>query len=552
MPATVGSHIGGGRRPRGDTDLLSVETEHPRVVSAAYRRRLEPGDAAFAAATIAIAVWASFQNLFRLSQPFILFDEPIYATAGRRYVNLEVLPSPSGHQANIDIFEHPPLAKMLFGLAQLIPGHSEITADRAVAASCTLLTAAVLGIWLARSAGRWVGLLTAGFAALLPVTVSGADARFGRYGMLDPVAELFMVLSLALGWAWFRHRGTASWWYAVLTGVAVGCATAAKENGFLGIVGPVLLMAFLARRDQRLLLTRCAQALAAVITTVLVFVGTYLPFGHPFDRIAYLLRYQSWHANLGHLVGFAGQVSAKPPWWANLWFAGQGFGATLITVLALSALAAVLLRRDVLVAWLLAALAAPVIFHLFVATVVLPFYWALWTPAFLALSALGVQETVACLRTSSHRLIPLAAAVLLLATPLISAVAESWRVAMLRPEGTMVLHEVMKTRGLKGPVVFGGLYNFEIAVYDARLTMATSGLSPQTVGADTVVLGRPRCRELIDRSVRALVAVNVRAGLLHHEYRDSRIDVYGADRQLLRPTQIDINAQPAGALSDNC
>jgi 4-amino-4-deoxy-L-arabinose transferase-like glycosyltransferase len=532
--------------------VLSDVIERLPVVSATHRRWLRPGDVAFTAAAVGLAVWAAFQNLYRLAQPFVLFDEPTYATAAWRYIHFDVLPPPSGHQPNLDNFEHPPLAKLLFGLAQLIPGHPDITADRAVAATCTLLTAAVLGIWLARAAGRWVGLLVAAFAALLPVAVAGADARFGRYGMLDPVAELFMVLSLALGWAWLRHRGPASWRYAVLTGLAVGCATAVKENGVLGIVGPVLLMAFLAGRDRRLLLTRCAQALAAVLTTVLVFLGVYLPFGDPFARIAYLYRFLSWNASLGHLVGFAGQVSAIPPWWTNLWFAGSGLGATLMTVLALTALAAVLLCRDVLVAWLLAALAAPLVFHLFVATVMLNYYWTLWTPAFLTLSALGVQATVARFRTASHPIVPVVVAALLLATPFSSAVAESRRVAALKPEGTMVLSEVMRTHDLHGPVVFAGLGYFEIAVYNPRLTLAKSGLSPQTAGADTVVLGRPRCRVLVDSSVRALVAVNVRAGRLHRVYRDSRIDVYAADGLLLRPTQADIKAQPPGALSDHC
>ena len=56
-------------------------------------------------------------------------------------------PAVESRSPTFDNFEHPPLAKYLFGLAQLVVGHSDITADRVVAAICTLLTAVVAG-WL--------------------------------------------------------------------------------------------------------------------------------------------------------------------------------------------------------------------------------------------------------------------------------------------------------------------------------------------------------------------------------------------------------------------
>src|SRR5206468_11563183 len=43
----------------------------------------------------------------------------------------------------------------------------------------------------------------------------------------------------------------------------------------------------------------------------------------------------------------------------------------------------------------------PLAFHMFIARVVLPYYWVMWMPAFLALVALGVAELVG--RARSHR-----------------------------------------------------------------------------------------------------------------------------------------------------
>jgi 4-amino-4-deoxy-L-arabinose transferase-like glycosyltransferase len=498
-----------------------------------------------------VAIWAAFQDLHRLAQPFVLFDERTYANAAWRYIHLNVL-APA-HDANPlhatqDNFEHPPLAKWLFGLMQLVAGHPSVTADRLVAALCTLVTAIVLGVWVGRAAGRWTGLLAGAFFALLPEAVNGADARFGRFGMLEPVAGLFMVGSLALAWVWSRRIGPPAWRYAVLTGVAVGCAASAKESGFLGAVGPVLLLIGLAARDRQLLVARLTQALTAAVVSAGALLASYLPLGHPLARVGYLLRHGSAHTSKGHLVGFAGQVSAKPPWWTNLWYAGHGLGAVLMSVLLLCALSAVVLRRDALVGWLAASLVAPLVFHLCIAVVVLPYYWTLWTPAFFALAALGVQALVASAPSASRVLF----AALLLTVPATSAAAETHRVATLHAEGTAVLAGVLRAHGLRGPVVFAGVQSFEIYAYPPRPSLLLSGLSPLAVRAGAVVLGRPQCRTLIDPSVRALVALNLSAGRLRRVYSDSRIDVYGASGPLLLPSASQVAAQPPGSLADHC
>ena len=348
----------------------------------------------FGYAVAAVTGWALLANLARIGYPAQAFDEPFYAQAAWRYVHGDGNRPPTGVLSNYDNFEHPPLAKYLFGIAQLFAGHPSVVADRVVAALFTLGSAAVVGVWLGRVAGRWVGLGGAALIAVLPMSVRDFAFRFGRYGYLDPVAELFAIGSVALAWVWFRRNGRAAWWFALATGSCVGLAAASKENGFLGAVGPVLAGVALVGRDLRALAVRLLQTLTAVIASGVVFAATYLGLGHPIGAFQFMLRSQQAHARFGHRVAFAGRVALHPPGWAFLWFAKAGLG-TVLTVFCLAcAVAAVVLRRDRLVLWCVAALVGPLIFHMAIARIVLSFYWAMWMPAFLALVALGVAELI--------------------------------------------------------------------------------------------------------------------------------------------------------------
>ena len=332
-------------------------------------------------------------NFLRLGPSLIMPDEGTYAESAWRYVQGTVSPAiqlsaansnaplkigQSTAQINPDNFEHPPLGKWLFGLGQLVAGHQSVTADRTVAAIATLLTGVIIVIWVGRVAGRWTGLLAGAFVVLLPEAVQGsAGLRLGRFGLLDPIAELFVVVYLLLMWEWFRSGRRRAWLFAAVTGLAIGAATASKENGFLAAVVPILIWLVVAWRQPRVLAERLGQAAVAVVAGLVVFVATYLPFSTPWLRIRYLIDFQRIHSNDGHLIGLAGQVTWHPPWWANLWFAGHGMGAAVtVFVLAFAAVACVL-RRDRLVAFCGAALAGPIVFHCFIAGVALSFYWTL-------------------------------------------------------------------------------------------------------------------------------------------------------------------------------
>jgi 4-amino-4-deoxy-L-arabinose transferase-like glycosyltransferase len=525
-------------------------------------RTLSPG---FAVAAGLLGAWALFQNLFRIGTPQVLADELTYSSVAWTYVHGQAkTPRLGGSMLTPapDNFEHPPLAKLLFGLAQELVGHPSITVDRCVSALCAILTGVLLGVWVARIAGRWIGLLAFALVTVLPEAASGSVGRFSRFGMLDPVAELFMVASLLLGWEWLRRTGRGGWLFAALSGVAVGCAAAAKENGFLGLIGPAILIIALAARSARKLAVRTGQAVLAVAASVLVFTAAYLPVGHPLTSIRYLIEFQSAHSRDGHSVGFAGRVTMYPPWWANLWFAGHSWGTALTSVLVVAVLAAVCLRRDLVVLWLLAALAVPFLFHCFATHVALGFYWVMWTPAFFALAALGMQALVEAAGrfvrdrgSAVRKAVPITVAVALLAVPVSASAAESGRVAQIKPIGVKNLPGVMKRNGLTGPIITAGIAWWLTTTYLPKTGVRTNVPNASALnGVETIVIGAPVCNVVIDQSVRALVAINLPAGHVREVYTDADMTVYAVtgNGALLVPTPAQVSAERPGKPKDHC
>ncbi|MFC1437110.1 phospholipid carrier-dependent glycosyltransferase [Streptacidiphilus sp. N1-10] len=519
-------------------------------------RRSTAANVCFAGTAATVFLWALFQDFFRLGTPQILADEPTYQKAAWSYVHGQDLLSAHGTPAaavgGVN-FQHPPLAKYLFGVAQLLAGRPSITADRAVSALCLILTGLLVAVWIGRATGRWTGLLAGGLVGLLPETASGSAADFGRFGMLDPVAELFAVASVALAWQWSRRTGRSAWLLAAATGAATGCAAGAKENGFLGVLGPCVLLLVLAgaARSGRGLLVRCLQALLAALSCAAVFVALYLPVGRPIARVRYLVDFQTAHSEEGHLIGFAGRVSQHPPWWANLWFAGHSLGPVLTVALLLAVLAAVVLRRDRLTVWCLAALVGPFVFHCFVAKVVLGFYWVMWMPAVFVLAALGMREIVVRARRLGGALPQVLAVCLVLAVPVGATVQESVKVAELRPVGVQVLPSLERSHGLTGPVIAAGIDSGLMSTYLPGTEVITSTSQPLS-GARTIIVGAPECRELIDRSVRALVRINLTQGRIRQIHTDSNFTVYQVLAPLTHPTRTQIAAEPPGRLSDHC
>ena len=499
------------------------------------------------AASAIVLLWALFLNFFRLGTPSVMDDEVTYAADG--WGDLHGNPVTRG----ISHGKHPLLTKWLYGLAQLAVGHESVTADRVVAASATILTGVVLLIWIGRIAGRWTGLLACSLALLLPEAIQGTSLRFGRFAFLDPVAELFVVLYLLLLWEWFASTRRRAWLFAAASGAAIGCATAAKENGFLAAVVPVLLITFAAWRDPGLMVRRLGQVALAVLASLGIFLLTFVPLGSPFRRILHLVDSQAKNSSDGHLIGLAGHVLQHPPWWANLWFAAHGMGtAVTVFVLGFAALACVL-RRDRLVVFCLAALAGPVIFHCFIAGVTLSYYWTLWIPPLLALTALGVAECARGLqKTPLPRPVQVGAVLLALLIPLPACLSLTRTTATITPSGLDVLGPVLAQHRLTGPVLTSGISHHQFVYYLPHTPILTSPPA-SLAGIDSVVIGAPQCRLVTDnRTTRSIVAVNLADGRLREIHADSVMTVYAVTSGLAMPSPAQIAAQPPTNLAAGC
>ncbi|HEX8078756.1 MAG TPA: phospholipid carrier-dependent glycosyltransferase [Jatrophihabitans sp.] len=525
-------------------------------------KRLNPWTPAFLLASTLAAAAAVFQNFYRLSRAPIQVDEALYANVSWRYLHWDSLTAAQRSSA-LNNFEHPPLAKVLFGVAELVQGQPDIGAARAVSASCTVGAALILCLWLGAAVNRWVGLLAGSTLALIPMSVAPQVTRFGRTAMLDPVAGFFMVGSLALGWYWFRYSGRRAWVLAIGAGISTGLASASKENGFLGLVAPIAVGLAWSLRPLTALLVRLLQSLGAVAAAAGTFLCCYLPFGDPVGRIGYLYRFQSRHSRDGHLVGFDGQLSTHPPWWTNLWFAAHGIGPILSWTIPLTMLAAVVLRRDRLVGWLVAALVGPLAFHCWLAGVVLPFYWTLWLPAAVALSSLGCWEFMwrggrarsadwpPDLRRRLARGGAGLAAACALAAIAIPSIGQLDQVARLQRDGAVALPEIRTRLGLHGAVLTTGFLRVEVSTFTGSAPVHVR-LPEALHGIDTVLIGQPRCRTSFDATIRAFVATNLRSGSLRLVRADRLARLYVASGLLRAPKADEIRAQPAVRMVTGC
>jgi len=189
-----------------------------------------------------------------------------------------------------------------------------------------------------------------------------------------------------------------------------------------------------------------------------------------------------------------------------------------------------------------------------IAGVALPFYWALWAPIPVALAALGVAEVGAlALRATSGRQrvvvgFTTAVAVVALLIPIVGQMRE---VQSLQPVSLSAVPQIRAQLGLKGTIITSGTYLPEISPFIPN-TPISHKLPANLATVDTVLLGQPRCRTLIDPTIRAFVATNVRSGSLRLVRSDRLFRVYVASQPLHAPSRAEIDSEPKGRLADNC
>ncbi len=379
-----------------------------------------------------VLVWALYQCFWNIGGPNITGDEDIYLRAGWQYVHGDF----SFNR------EHPPTAKYLFGLAQLVAGQGPI-GPRVLVALLTFGVGIALYGWLRRELGYWGALLAAALWWLTPR--GGAGPRVDRLALLDPVMTAFAVLAVATAWVWIRGD---RWWLAPVSGALMALSVTSKVSTVV-LLPAFLLLPVLFRAWRRLLVGGAMWAVAFGI----VFLVSYVPMGVR-SAIRYMIDFQEGQNTLGHPITIGGTVYRFAPWWANLHFMEAGTGALLLVVLAVGVVAALGIRPDRLVAYVGVVLALLVGFYVVVAKIALPTYYSAWMPFLLVLAAIGLARLP---RVPVRRAAPVATALSLVVvlSLVVPSVRLSQDIARQHPTGIALLGDYLDAQRVPdGKILF--------------------------------------------------------------------------------------------------
>ena len=345
--------------------------ENKATKSSGRRTRWLDNRALRAVVLLAVLALAAYAAFFRLGLEDWHTDEPIYRTAGLKYVK----------DGDFDLNqEHPFLAKYILGVTQVASGSSEAGVVRLPAAAASLLTGVVLFAFARRVAGYWSGVLALALWTISPLTLA-----FGRVATLEVFLVLFCTLGLYLGWRWAEGGG---WWFAGLCGVSMGLAVATKVVGILFL--PAVLVGGLLKLgvSGRFLL----QGIVVCVATGVTALGSYLPaWGEAPSAIRYMLEFQSHHNDRGHRQNINGVVYKFPPWWAHPWWQWEFYGTLASVSLGVGAVMAVL-RRRALELYLLTAALVPFLFLSFYVQVRLHHYFGVWQAPLILLLVLAAGD----------------------------------------------------------------------------------------------------------------------------------------------------------------
>ncbi|WP_139200107.1 phospholipid carrier-dependent glycosyltransferase [Curtobacterium sp. MCBA15_008] len=402
-----------------------------------------------------VALAGVFVCFWHIGQQVLDGDELIYVQAGWQYV----------HGVVTFNLEHPPTAKYLYGLAQLVVGQG-VLGPRLVAGTAVFATGVVLFLWLRGPLGHWGALLAAGLWWLTP-RANGPDAfdpgsgtavRIDRIALLEPVMVFFVVLALAAAWAWITTSSRWRWAWAAVAGAALGLAVTSKATGALFVVA-IVVLPILFRRWWELLVGGVIAAAAFAVT----FVASYAPVGMV-RGLTYMLDFQSAHDANGHLAEIAGHTYRFAPWWSQYWYMVVGTTPVLVAVLVVGIVAALFVRPDQLVVYLLAAI-IPVMVFFGASKVALAHYYDAWMPVVIALAAvgfarLGQSVSLAVRVRTGHRAgrrVPVAATTVIAAVvvlgvgaAVVPATQQTVAVARVRPSGLALLDRELRAHGVDG------------------------------------------------------------------------------------------------------
>ncbi len=360
---------------------------------------------------LTVAALVSFVALWRTATVDPASDQRTYLVCGYRYLEGK------GVGCN---FEHPPLAKVVLGIALHLFGNTPAV-GQAVVGVLSIATAIVLYL-LVRSASNWaLGLVAAGLWGLTPQagvengTVTEAF-RITRFALLDPFLCFFFALALLGGWLWWQRR---SWWWAALTGFSCVAAACSKEVGMV-LAPSIIAMPLLAIGLQSV---RTAVRDAGIVAAggVVAFIASYAAFGpaEAWSEIRYLITFQLHHASLGASPIFHGHLYPVAPWWAITRYGIDGLGAGFAVFLAAAAVAGILGTPALSLYALIPSgviLAVMSFSHL-----AYPFYWVDVEPGVIVAAALGIGW---CCTARWSRITAVVASVVLVGVPSASMIVD--------------------------------------------------------------------------------------------------------------------------------
>ena len=273
----------------------------------------------------ALALIAAIPRLLLARQLDLVTDEIIYIMAGKADLPL-ILHRNITSSAWLFNYEHPPVVKLLIGLAiysnaqigHLLHGHTlrELLAARLPSvASGTLLILAMY--WLGRKPfGRVISLLAALTLAISPWLV-----YFSALAYLDMTMTLLVTLAYLTLWYALRRPH-----FYLLSAVLVGLAGASKYTGVLVIPGMVLfvLYYFVALRpsmprEERPPVPWRWWLAALLLIPVTFFIADPAIWRDPSTLLIQSVLFEWHHSINGHLTFLAGQYSGHVPHWAVLY-----------------------------------------------------------------------------------------------------------------------------------------------------------------------------------------------------------------------------------------
>ena len=267
-----------------------------------------------------LALVALIPRLLLGRQLDLVTDEIIYIMGGKGYLPLLLHLQITSNVWNFN-YEHPPVVKLLIGLAIYLNTNfggrfSVLFAARTPSiVSGTLLVVAIY--WLGRAPfGRASALLAALCLAVSPWLV-----YFSALAYLDMTMTMLITLAYLLLWPAIRQPRLY-----LLSAVFAGLGVVSKYTAALVIPGMILFTAyyFIAIRpklpaDRRPSVPWLWWLGALILLPATFFIADPAIWRHPYSLLIQSVLFEWHHSLTGHLTFLAGQYSGHVPHWAVLY-----------------------------------------------------------------------------------------------------------------------------------------------------------------------------------------------------------------------------------------